>query len=135
MPTGHPVLAPLPRGTPFGAVVNAIIHNHIKPRRLSKQGVVARRAASMPVAGGLALAYASVSTITARNSSPEGWRFTSRQPMRSGATSSAGRQKYALGWAMRFWMGWVAMGVAWRMGGGYLEGGEVNTKKIRNARG
>jgi len=38
------------------AVVDAIAHVHIKPPWLTKQGFVARRAAAMPVAGGLALA-------------------------------------------------------------------------------
>jgi hypothetical protein len=37
-------------------VVNAIAHVDIKPPRLAKQGFVARGAAAMTVAGGLALA-------------------------------------------------------------------------------
>jgi hypothetical protein len=41
---------------PLHAVVNAIAHIHIKPPRLTKQGVVAGAAVSMPVTGGLALA-------------------------------------------------------------------------------
>ena len=49
---------------------------------------------------------------TAHSNSPEGWRFTSRQPMSSGATSSAGRAKKDWG---RCWEGVVAMGVAWGM--------------------
>ena len=35
--------------------------------------------------------YASVSTITPHSNAPEGWRFTSRQPISSVATTSAGR--------------------------------------------
>ena len=38
------------------AVVDAIAHIHIKPPSLAKEGFVARGAAPMPVAGGLALA-------------------------------------------------------------------------------
>ena len=41
-----------------------------------------------------------------------GWRFTSRQPMSSGATCSAGRAKKALGSPGRSWMDGMAMGVA-----------------------
>jgi len=37
--------------------------------------------------------YTSVSTIASHRSSPFAWRFTSRQPMSSGATSLAGRAK------------------------------------------
>ena len=51
---------------------------------------------------------------TAHSNSPEGWRFTSRQPMSSGATTSAGRQKKEWG---RCWEGVVAIGVARGMGG------------------
>jgi len=57
--------------------------------------------------------YASVSTITPHSSSPSGWRFTSRQPMSSGATTSAGRAKKLWGrWSGSCWEGVVAMGVA-----------------------
>ena len=38
------------------AVVDAITHIHVKPPRLSKQGFVARAAAAVAVAGGVALA-------------------------------------------------------------------------------
>ena len=41
------------------------------------------------------------------------FRFTSRQPMSSGATTSAGRAKK--GWG-RVWESMVAMGVAWGIG-------------------
>jgi len=52
---------------------------------------------------------ASVSTTTPHSSSPLGWRFTSRQPISSGASSSAGRAKKDWGSAERVL---VAMGVA-----------------------
>jgi len=45
-----------PLGHQIHAVVNAIAHNDIKPPWLTKQGVVAGRAAAMPVASGLGLA-------------------------------------------------------------------------------
>jgi hypothetical protein len=56
--------------------------------------------------------YASVSTITPQSCSPVGCRFTSRQPIRSGATCTAGRAKKGWGRAGRSLMGVVAMGVA-----------------------
>ena len=40
----------------FHAVVDAIAHIHIKPPRLTKKGFVARGAAAVAVAGGVALA-------------------------------------------------------------------------------
>ena len=43
---------------------------------------------------------------------PSSWRFTSRQPIRSGATCSAGRAKKLWGRAGGCWEGVVAMGVA-----------------------
>jgi len=46
-------------------------------------------------------------------SSYEWSRFTSRQPMSSGAASSAGRAKKDWGRAGMSWEGVVAMGVAW----------------------
>jgi hypothetical protein len=96
-------------GYQIHAVVNAITHIDVKPPRLTKQRFVAGAAAAMPVAGGVVLGIRPVSTITAHSSSPEGWPFTSRQPMRSGATCSAGRQKKNWG---RYWESVVAMGVA-----------------------
>jgi hypothetical protein len=57
----------------------------------------------------LACEYASVSTITPHSSSFERWRFTSRQPISSVATTSAGRAKKEWG---RCWEGVVSMGVA-----------------------
>ena len=55
----------------------------------------------------------------AHSSSPSGWRFTSRQPMSSGATNSAGRAKKDWGRAGKsLVMGVVAMGVDKKSGGG-----------------
>jgi len=47
---------------------------------------------------------------------PFAWRFTSRQPIDSGATTSAGRSKKERG---RCWEGVVAAGVALGMGENY----------------
>jgi len=46
-------------------------------------------------------------------------RFTSRQPMSSGATTSAGRAQKDGGSAGSCWEGVMAMGVAWGTAGGY----------------
>ena len=91
------------------AVVYPISHNHIKPPRHTKQGFVAGVEAASAGRAGSLWQYASVSTITPHTSSPSAWHFTSRQPMRSGAKTSAGRVKKDLG---RCWQSVVAMGVA-----------------------
>lgn len=43
-------------------------------------------------------------TRSTHSSSPSGWRFTSRQPIRLGATTSAGRAKKDLGRAGKSWV-------------------------------
>ena len=48
-----------------------------------------------PWQAGSSWEYAPVSTITPHSSSPVAWRFTSKQPMSSGATCSAGRTRKA----------------------------------------
>ena len=81
-----------------------------KPPKLAKQGFVAGGAAAMTLAGELGLAiHLRFHDHASRSGSPSAWRFTSRQPMRSGATSSAGRAKKDWG---RCWEDLVAMGVA-----------------------
>ena len=53
-PISSPACGRLGHGS-LDAVVDAIAHVDIKPPRFPKQGVVAGRAASMPVAGGVVL--------------------------------------------------------------------------------
>jgi len=64
------------------------------------------------VAGDYSLEYTSVSTFTPQSNSPSECPFTCTQPIRSGATSSAGRQKKDWESAGKSWMGVVAMGMA-----------------------
>ena len=108
-------------------MVNAIAHIDIKPPWLTKQGFVAGAAAAIPVAGGLALAI----RLRLHNHAPQqvaiGLAFQQQAPMRSGATTSAGRAKKdwgTLGGAGRAWWlwGWLCGDVlraadgAWQMG-------------------
>jgi len=65
-----------------------------------------------PWQAGSSWEYASVSTTTPHTSSASAWRFTSRQPISSGATCSAGRAKKD---GRRCREGVVAMGVAWEL--------------------
>jgi len=50
-------------------------------------------AVSAMVQAGSSWEYASVSTSTPHSNAPFAWRLTSRQPIGSGATCSAGRAK------------------------------------------
>ena len=63
-----------------------------------------------PCQAGSPSEYASVSTTTPHSRLPSVWRFTNRQTISSGATTSAGRQKKA--WD-RAGKNVVAMGIAW----------------------
>jgi len=72
--------------------MNAIAHIHVKATRLTKERFVARGAAAVAVAGGLLLGI----RLRFHHHAPQppvGWRFTSREPMSSGATTSAGRRR------------------------------------------
>jgi len=95
--------------------MNAIAHIHVKESRLTKQRFVAGGAAAVAVAGGFLLRIRLRFHNHAPQQLPNGWRFTSRQPMSSGATNSAGRAKKDGVKAGRVL---VAMGVAWGMGEG-----------------
>jgi len=95
-------------------VVNAIAHIDVEASRLTKQRFVAGSAASVAVKGGVILGIRlRFHKYAPKNCSPLGWHFTSRQPISSGATTSAGRAKKDWGSAGRVL---VAMGVAWGNG-------------------
>jgi hypothetical protein len=67
------------------------------------------------VTGGLALAIGLRVHKSAAQQLAIGWRFTSRQPISSGATISAGRAKKDKG---RCWMGEVVMAMVKKCWGG-----------------
>jgi len=95
-------------------VVNAIAHIDVKASMLTKERFIAGGAAAVSVASGVVLGK----RLRFHNHAPQHLAIVlalhQRQPIRSGATCSAGRAKKDGG---RCWEGVVAMGVAWGMGG------------------
>ncbi len=100
-----------PLGHQIHAVVDATTQIDIKPPRLTKQGVVAGRAAAMPVAGGVVLGIRLRFHHHAPQLLASGLALHQQASDEVGGNLLGGEAEEGLGEAGRCWMGVVAMGV------------------------